>query len=123
MNSVYSKFVLSFLVLLVVFLGSCDPQNDKSYNLDFLETTYNVPEHHTFFDVLIKSGNGDYKIEVENTDILIATYCLRAEKEYIRIEPQKKGVTHVKVTDNISGQSKVLTVNVVNGCTILSSCE
>ena len=109
-------------VLLLLFIGisgltncSNDSENEvKIFHLSFEKNYYERPMQGAK-SIMIRGGNRDYTITVENPEILEATVDLSSLTGMgnLNIYPKQIGETIVKVHDNIINETVNLTIKIV----------
>lgn len=108
------QLILSFLLCSLAFLGSC--KEDDPYPLRFYQDSYEVPMNGIRY-VGLESGNGDYSVEIGNPQVAIAGVqkgWSATGGSLIYVQGVLTGNTQLKVTDNVTLESKVLNIKVVD---------
>lgn len=108
------QLILSFLLCTLVFLGAC--KEDDPYPLRFYHDSYEVPMNGIRY-VGLESGNGDYSVEIENPQVAVAGVqkgWSATGGSLIYVQGILTGKTQLKVTDNVTQESKVLNIKVVD---------
>lgn len=108
------QLILSFLLCSLVFLGGC--KEDEPYPLRFYRDSYEVPMNGIRY-MGLESGNGDYSLEIGNPQIAIAGVqkgWSATGESLIYVQGVLTGKTQLKVTDNVTLESKILNIKVVD---------
>lgn len=107
--------ILSMLVLTVVLI-SCDDKNDgkELYELTFEKGSYEVQLKRKT-PIMIRGGNRDYSLSVQDPEILDADVDLSSliGMGDILVTGKKKGETILSVTDNLSHETVKLKIKVI----------
>lgn len=110
------KFI--YVILAAMLAVSCDGKDgDKDKNKDLLlEDKYTVTcQPDSELSAPIFSGNKDYSVSVTDESIAeVTTEASETGSGRLVISPKKVGVTTATVTDNVTGQEREITVEVVN---------
>lgn len=103
-------------LLLVVVLISCNDNNDNKelHPLTFEKESYEVAMKRTT-PIMIRSGNRDYTLLIEDPEILQAELDLSSPNGigYINVTGKQKGETILSVTDNITHETVELRIKVI----------
>lgn len=109
------KTKLLLIIISVLSIISCDKKDDNKepYPLTFEKESYELPLNLTT-SIMIRSGNRDYTLSVEDPSILDAKIDLSSAKGMgdIRIKAKKKGETTLSVTDNVVKETVKLTIKI-----------
>lgn len=113
-----TKFLLEVLLsfLCIIFLFSCGNDDEKEiYPLSFEKEYYERPLLGAT-NIMIRGGNRDYTVTVEETDILNIDIDLSSSIGMgdLRVIPKKKGETKVKVKDNITNETVELKIKIID---------
>lgn len=113
-----TKHLLGALLPLfcIIILSSCGNNDEKKrYSLSFEKECYEHPLLRTT-SIVIRSGNRDYTVTVEKTDILSIDVDLSSSigMGNLRVNPKKKGETKVKVKDNITNETVDLKIKITD---------
>lgn len=105
---------LAFLGAALALFTSCEEENAK---LRFYEDSYEVAMNRIRY-LGIESGNGDYTLEVENPLIALADvehgWTAMPKGNAIYVKGLLTGSTNLTVTDNATGENRVLTIKVTD---------
>ncbi|WP_321436847.1 hypothetical protein [uncultured Bacteroides sp.] len=104
---------LLLLLLIITFVGAC--KNDETESLNFYNDSYEVPIHGTRY-IGIKSGSGDYSIQVKNTGIFSASeeYGWSNSAGMILISGLLTGEGTLTVIDNVTKETRNLKIKVTH---------
>lgn len=120
------KDILELLLLFSVIVLPWGCSVDNTEPLNFYDDTYEVPIHGTRY-IGVKSGNGDYTIQVENSGIISASedYGWSNQSGMILIRGLVTGETTIMVTDNASDETRNLQIKVTDNyeCFRISTFE
>ncbi len=114
-------FANTLLLLSILFTVSCttqlrdeDEKDDKTYPLVFEKGSYETPLN-IGHEIMVVGGNRDYQLTVQHPDILDATIQLgNSGAGNIKVTGKKKGETTLLIRDNITEQTAILTIKVVD---------
>lgn len=101
---------------ITLIIASCSKSDeDQLANLTFEKNEYTVMNN-VSYSLMVKSGNGDYSIIIEDSDIISASIIPSGYgyDSYINILGLKNGKTSLTVKDNLSGQNIKLNITVVD---------
>ena len=109
---------LLMLLLFAIFAGACS--DDEPGPLSFYNVAYEVPIHGTRY-ISVKSGSGDYSVQVENP------YLLSASEEdgwsnsagMFLVRGLLTGKSRLTITDNRTGKTASLTIKVTDSYEVL----
>lgn len=105
------------MLLLAVLLFSCDDKSDgkETYELTFEKGSYEVQLTRET-PIIIRGGNRDYSLSVENPKILDAEVDLSSliGSGNIIVTGKQKGETILSVTDNITHETVKLKIKVID---------
>ena len=109
---------LLMLLLLAVWAGACsddDPEPLSFYNVD-----YEVPIHGTRY-ISVKSGSGDYSVQVENPGLLSASEDdgWSNPEGTLQVRGLLTGESALIVTDNRTGETATLAIKVTDNYEVL----
>ncbi|MDM8159614.1 hypothetical protein QUH73_07310 [Labilibaculum sp. K2S] len=113
-----NAYKLLMLLLLAVFAGACN--DDDQEPLSFDNTYYEVPVHGTRY-IGVKSGSGNYSIQVENPYLLSAS----EDKGWsnpagtLLVRGVLTGESTLIVTDNQTGETTNLPIKVTDNYEVL----
>lgn len=118
-------FGILMLFLFTFTFISCDKDTDNRkqiFHLSFEKNYYERPLTGAK-DIMIRGGNRDYTIEVNNPEILEATIDLSSPIGMgdLEIHPKQTGETIVKVHDNIVNETVELKIKIVDDYLNLNS--
>lgn len=108
--------VLSLILTAMVLLVSCDKEDIQIWQLSFEKGYYEYPLRGGHNSIMIRGGNRNYTIEVENPNILDAGIDLSSNIGFgdIWVNPKQKGETSITIHDNISKDTEVLKIKIVD---------
>ena len=113
-----SVYKLLILLLFAVFVEACS--DDETEPLSFYNLVYEVPIHGTRY-IGVKSGSGDYSVQVENPGLFSAS----EDKGWsdhagmFLIQGLLTGKSTLTVTDNRTGETADLTIKVTDSYEVL----
>ena len=109
---------LLLLLLVITFVGAC--KNDETESLNFYNDSYEVPIHGTRY-IGIKSGSGDYSIQIKNTGIFSASeeYGWSNPAGMILISGLLTGERTLTVIDNVTKETRNLKIKVTHNYEVL----
>ncbi|MCE5227851.1 MAG: hypothetical protein LLG05_18585 [Porphyromonadaceae bacterium] len=112
-------YVFLMLLLVTAFAGGCS--DDETEPFRFYEEAYEVPVHGTRY-IGVKSGSGDYTIQVENTGILSASEDdgWSSSEGTILVRGLLTGEATLTVTDNRTNETQDLHIKVINNYEVIS---
>lgn len=104
---------LLLLLLVSAFIGAC--KNDETEPLSFYTDSYEVPIHGTRY-IGIKSGSGDYSIQIKNTGLFSAAedYGWSDPAGMILISGLLTGEGTLTVIDNVTKETRNLKIKVTH---------
>lgn len=112
-------FGKTFLLLIYTlsFMGCNDDDNETTeiHHLSFEKDYYERPLVGAK-DIMIRGGNRDYAVEIENPSILEVTVDLSspADMGNLEIHPKQKGETTIKVRDKVANETVDLKIKIVD---------
>lgn len=120
------KDILELLLLFSVIVLPWGCSEDNTEPLNFYDDTYEVPIHGTRY-IGVKSGSGDYTIQVGNTGILSASGDdgWSNPSGMLLVRGLITGETTIMVTDNASDETRNLQIKVTDNyeCFRISTFE
>lgn len=109
------RILLFFCIIAFISCGDNDERKKEIYSLSFEKEYYEAPLLWKK-SILVRGGNRDYTVAVEKTNILDASMDISSLTGMgsLVINPKQKGETTVTVKDNITKETVVLKIKVID---------